>query len=95
LHFKRFMGTIALIALGLSVVLGIFGAIGFLSFAGSVMQDSARIATGDSSAAQHLGETTANYVADEVQWTVYMVLIVAILGAIGVPAVILKALGGR
>jgi hypothetical protein len=78
----------------LSVVLAIVGAIGYLSFANSVAQDSAKIASGDSSAAQHLGETTGNYIADEVTSAAYTAIIIAILAAIGVPAVILKALGG-
>lgn len=89
------MGTLALIAFGLTVVLAIVGAIGYLSYANSVAQDSAKILAGDTSAAQHLGETTGNFIVDEVTSAVYMAIIIAVAAAIGVPAVILKALGGK
>jgi hypothetical protein len=63
-----------------------------ISFASTLLINSARIANGDSSAASDLANSAADEAVGEVQWSVGMWIIVAIAGIIGVPASIIAVL---
>jgi hypothetical protein len=79
------MGIKAIIAACLGIAFTLFAVVGYIedvSFVGSIAQDSAKIAQGDNSAAQHLGETTGNYLSGTVQGIVFAAIVGVVISLV-------------